>query len=59
MRILSYSCLKVHEQNNKVNYYLHNPDSMSEYICMSNVTCIVNSEAREITNLIQKLIAIQ
>jgi len=40
---------------NKVKYYLHtgNPDSMSEYICMSNVTCIVNSEASKIAYLIQ------
>jgi len=56
MYILSYSCFKLHEQNNKVNYYLHNPDSMSEFICIfihSNVSCIVNSEARELTNLIQ------
>jgi len=52
MCILSYSCLKVHEQN---NYYLENPDSMSELICMSNVTCIFNSEARKVTNLIQQV----
>jgi len=32
---------------------------MSELICMSNVTCIFNSEARKITNLIQRVIVIQ
>jgi len=55
MCIWSYSCLKVNEQNNKVNYYLHNQNSMSEFICMSNVTCIVNSVACGIINLIQKV----
>jgi len=48
--ILSYSWLKVHEQNTLL---FKNPESMSEIICMSNVTCIFNSDVREITNLIQ------
>jgi len=32
---------------------------MSELICMSNVTCIFNSEARKILILYNKLIVIQ
>jgi len=55
--ILSYSCLKVHKQNKLL--LLIKSESMSELICMSNVSCIFNSEACKITNLINKLIVIQ
>jgi len=45
-------CLKAKQQNNKL-FFLQNPDSMSELICTTSLNCIINSDARTITNLIQ------